>query len=83
MIFNINKEYFNTCDAEYYLQNEKGVQITVKTLRTLVTRGGGPKFYKWGRSVYYTKQTLDDWVKSRMSELKNNSLDKGVAQCQI
>ena len=78
MIFNINKEYFNTYDAEYYLKNEKGIQITTKTLRTLITRGGGPKFYKCGRAVYYTKQTIDDWVAGRMSELKNNSLDKGA-----
>lgn len=78
MTFNENKEYYNTYDAEYYLQNIKGIQTTAKTLRTLVTRGGGPVFFKWGRSVRYTKQTLDDWVKSRMSEPKTNSLGKGV-----
>ena len=75
---NIDKEYLNTYEAEYYINNVKGLQTTANTLRTLVTRGGGPKFHKWGRSVRYTKQTIDDWVASRMSELKNNSLDKGV-----
>ena len=75
---NIDKEYLNTYEAEYYINNVKGLQTTANTLRTLVTRGGGPKFHKWGRSVRYTKQTIDEWVASRMSELKNNSLDKGV-----
>lgn len=75
---NLDKEYLNTYEAEYYINNVKGLQTTANTLRTLVTRGGGPKFHKWGRAVRYTKQTIDDWVASRMSELKNNSLDKGV-----
>ena len=74
---NLDKEYLNTYEAEYYINNVKGLQTTANTLRTLVTRGGGPKFHKWGRAVRYTKQTIDDWVASRMSELKNNSLDKG------
>lgn len=75
---NLDKEYLNTYEAEYYINNVKGLQTTANTLRTLVTRGGGPKFHKWGRAVRYTKQTIDDWVASRMSELKDNSLDKGV-----
>lgn len=75
---NLDKEYLNTYEAEYYINNVKGLQTTANTLRTLVTRGGGPKFHKWGRAVRYTKQTIDDWVAGRMSELKNNSLDKGV-----
>lgn len=74
---NIDKEYLNTYEAEYYINNVKGLQTTANTLRTLVTRGGGPKFHKWGRSVRYTKQTIDEWVAGRMSELKDNSLDKG------
>ena len=74
---NLDKEYLNTYEAEYYINNVKGLQTTANTLRTLVTRGGGPKFHKWGRAVRYTKQTIDEWVASRMSELKNNSLDKG------
>ena len=78
MQFNIEKEYFNTNEAEYYINNVKGLQITANTLRTLITRGGGPKFVKWGRSVRYTKQALDEWIESRMSGFKANSLDKGV-----
>lgn len=75
---NLDKEYLNTYEAEYYINNIKGLQTTANTLRTLVTRGGGPKFHKWGRSVRYTKKTIDEWVAGRMSELKNNSLNKGV-----
>lgn len=78
MIFDINKEYLNTNEAEYYIKNVRGLQTTVHTLRTLVTRGGGPKFHKWGHSVRYTKQAIDEWINGRMSGLKKSSLDKGA-----
>lgn len=79
MQLDIDKEYLNTYEAESYIKNVKGLQITANTLRTLITRGGGPKYHKWGRSVRYTKETIDEWIKSRMSGLKANSLDKGAS----
>lgn len=76
MTIDIDKKYLNTYEAADYFQDQ-GLQITSNTLRTLISRGGGPNFYKWGRSVRYTKETLDAWIDGRMSGLKMNSLDKG------
>lgn len=83
MLINLNKKYLDTREAETYIRDVIGLQITDTTLRTLVVRGGGPKFVKIGNHVRYTKESLDEWIDSRTSGLKNNSLDKGVAQCQI
>ena len=78
MVLNLNKKYLDTREAETYIRDEIGFQITSATLRTLIVRGGGPKFVKIGNHVRYTKESLDEWIESRTSCLKNNSLDKGA-----
>ena len=78
MILNLNKKYLDTREAETYIRDEIGFQITGATLRTLVVRGGGPKFVKIGNHVRYTKESLDEWIDSRTTGFKVNSLDKGV-----
>ena len=77
MVLNLNKKYLDTREAETYIRDVIGYQITNATLRTLVVRGGGPEFVKIGRSVRYTKETLDEWIKSRTTSFKRNSLDEG------
>lgn len=83
MVLNLNKKYLDTREAETYIRDVIGLQITDTTLRTLVVRGGGPKFVKIGKHVRYTKESLDEWIESRTSDFKRNSLDKGETQCQI
>lgn len=53
--------------AAEYLQTNFGFG-TIETLATLATRGGGPRFRKMGRYPVYTREDLDEWVKSRMSQ---------------
>ena len=71
----LNKEYWSTDEAEFYMVNIKGIQITSRTLRTMISRGGGPRFYKLGRTVRYTRSYIDRWIDERMSPPKLNSLD--------
>lgn len=78
MNINLEKKYLDTREAETYIRDEIGFQITGATLRTLVVRGGGPKFVKIGKHVRYTKESLDEWINSRTTGFKANSLDKGV-----
>lgn len=78
MVLNLNKKYLDTREAETYIRDVIGLQITDTTLRTLVVRGGGPQYVKIGKHVRYTKESLDKWIESRTSCLKNNSLDKGA-----
>lgn len=78
MVLNLNKKYLDTREAETYIRDVVGLQITDTTLRTLVVRGGGPKFVKIGSHVRYTKESLDEWIESRTTGFKRNSLDEGV-----
>lgn len=43
-----------------------GFPTAKSTLDTLATRGGGPKFSKWGRFVVYAESDLRAWVKSKI-----------------
>lgn len=58
--------------ASEYLRHAHGVEIKPTTLAKLASTGGGPKFYKFGRSVLYDRDFLDDWVRSRL-QLKSNT----------
>lgn len=53
--------------AAEYLEG-KNTPCSVATLATLRTRGGGPKFRKFGRMILYTPKSLDEWVESRLSD---------------
>ena len=77
MVLNLNKKYLDTREAETYIRDVIGLHITDTTLRTLIVRGGGPRFVKIGNRVCYTKEFLDEWIESRKSDPKRNSLDKG------
>lgn len=72
-----NKEYWTTAETSFYLTDVKGINTTETTLRTLVSRGQGPKFFKIGRQVRYTQETVDAWLSDRISPAKSNSMDGG------
>ena len=71
----LQKEYLSTEDAEFYLKNIKGIQITDTTLRTAISRGFGPAYFKMNRRVLYTKALLNEWVDQNMSAPKTCSMD--------
>ena len=52
--------------AAKYLREKYGFG-TERSLAKLATVGGGPKFQKMGRLVFYSADALDEWVASRMS----------------
>ena len=39
--------------------------LPVRTLQSWRLRGGGPEFYKIGRSVRYKRSDLDEWLAGR------------------
>jgi hypothetical protein len=47
--------------------SEAGYQISPTTLATLATRGGGPRFQKWGRYPIYEWRDLVAWAEARLS----------------
>jgi len=68
--------------AAEYLQTTWGFG-TIETLATLATRGGGPKFRKMGRYPVYTREDLDDWVKSRMSQRVSSTSELPVKRASV
>jgi excisionase family DNA binding protein len=45
-------------------QAAQRLTVAVKTLQAWRVRGGGPKFVKLGRSVRYTEQDLEEYVRA-------------------
>ena len=41
------------------------VRLSKRTLEEFRQKGGGPKFRKLARKVYYRQSDLDDWVDPR------------------
>jgi hypothetical protein len=54
-------------EATEYLAAKYNVAVRKSTLATMVTRGGGPSFQKFGQSVLYPVDELDRWVEARFS----------------
>ena len=46
---------------------EIGFKTAAKTLATLASRGGGPRFRKYGRYPVYRWGDLVDWAQSRLA----------------
>ena len=52
--------------ASKYVRDNYGLRCSEKWLAKLVVTGGGPDYWKDGRSVLYSRDELDAWVKSRI-----------------
>jgi hypothetical protein len=46
---------------------ESGYPTSPKTLATLATRGGGPPYHKFGRTVLYRWSNALGWAEARLS----------------
>ena len=44
-----------------------GLPMSPKTLAKLASIGGGPIFHRFGRRVCYSRDSLDDWIKAKLS----------------
>ena len=53
------QRYLNTKQAARYLG------VSPKKLHRLRTEGGGPAYYKFGKSVRYRREDLDEWAGTR------------------
>ena len=50
-----------------------GFPVAVATLASLVTRGGGPPYHKFGKRVLYNRAALLKWAEARLSKPRLNS----------
>jgi hypothetical protein len=52
---------------------ELGYLTSPKTLATMATRGGGPRFHRFGPRVLYRWRDALDWAESRLSPAMLNT----------
>lgn len=53
--------------ASDYLREKHGINRAPATLNKLRTVGGGPKFRRVGRHIFYVPGALDEWAASLLS----------------
>lgn len=75
----LRKQRLRSDEAAAYLAVAHGVTVAPATLNKLRSTGGGPVFEKFGRSVFYPRAGLDDWIASRLSAPKSSTSDAARA----
>ena len=56
-------------------QAADALRVSPRTLEKMRVEGRGPKFFKIGRLVYYSAETLEEWKRSR---LRTSTSDRGA-----
>lgn len=70
-------------DAAEYVRTAWGIPLSPKTMAKQAVVGGGPKFRKAGRVPLYDTGDLDNWARSRLSELVTSTSQlKGLREKQ-
>ena len=62
-------------EAAQYIRERWGVPCAHKTLAKLAVVGGGPTFVRYGRIPLYDGETLDAWVRSKLSRPLTSTSD--------
>ena len=65
-------DIFTRTQAARFLQSH-GFRTTAASLATMATRGGGPRFLKFGRYAQYRRCDLLEWMSLRCSDLLDST----------
>ena len=65
--------------AAEFLRSQ-GFPVAVATLASLVSRGGGPRYQKFGQRVLYQGTELLTWAEMKLSPPRSNSSEGVPAQ---
>jgi hypothetical protein len=63
----VDARFLRRRQAAQYLRDKWGVPCAEKTLAKLAVIGGGPPYRIFGRMPLYDSETLDAWVRSKLS----------------
>jgi hypothetical protein len=58
---------------------EGGYPTSPKTLATMATRGGGPRFHRFGARVLYRWRDALDWAEKRLSPAMSSTSQADAA----
>jgi hypothetical protein len=61
--------------ASIYLDQTYGLHRAPATLAKLAVIGGGPEFQRIGRVPFYSPESLDEWVASKLSAPMRSTSD--------
>jgi hypothetical protein len=65
--------HMRRADAARYIRETHGVPCAPTTLAKYAVLGGGPVFRRVGRIPIYSRDDLDTWARSRISEPVNST----------
>jgi len=68
-------------EAAQFLQ-QRGFPVAAKTLATLVSRGNGPTYRRFGGRALYCAEDLLAWADSRCSPPRRSSAEGDAAPAQ-
>lgn len=71
----MNSIFLSRRFAAKFVRENFGVRCSEKWLAKLVVTGGGPRYWKNGRSVLYRRDALEAWVARRVSGPWTSSSD--------
>ena len=66
-------ELMHRKELSNYLRQRWGIKHAPQTLAKLATMGGGPPFYKAGKTPIYPRSDADEWAKTRLGRLVNST----------
>jgi carbamoylphosphate synthase large subunit len=69
----------NRAEAAQLLQ-QRGFPVAVKTLATMVSRGGGPAYRRFGQRALYRAEDLIAWAEARCSPPRRSSAEADDAR---
>jgi len=78
---NFETKLLSRREAASFLQNH-GFPIAAKTLATLVSRGGGPAYRRFGQRALYHPRDLLAWAEARLAPPRRSSAEADAAPAQ-
>ena len=62
-----SKKYLTRIEAALYVEKQ-GLPLSKNTLQKYATVGGGPKFFKFGHRVVYSRGDLNTWISDKLGK---------------
>jgi hypothetical protein len=69
-------------EAAQFLQ-QRGYPVAARTLATLVSRGGGPAYRRFGQRALYRAEDLLAWAEARLAPPPRRSTSEADAQRSV
>jgi hypothetical protein len=66
---------FSRRGASIYLETRWRLSYTVYTLAAYAAKGIGPVFYKAGPRAVYTREALDEWAQTKLTNAASKASD--------